>query len=54
MLLLLSDYPHWQFDGQKILSSALPASMQARISVDNPLRAFPRLQTDNVWRGQAA
>jgi len=44
MLLFSSDYPHWQFDGDCPIPPGFPASLVARICVDNPLETFPRLE----------
>lgn len=44
MLLFSTDYPHWQFDGGQVLPRGLPARLQQRILVDNPLGTYPRLR----------
>jgi predicted TIM-barrel fold metal-dependent hydrolase len=44
MLLFATDYPHWQFDGDKVLAPGLPARLRQRILLDNPLQTFPRLR----------
>ncbi len=44
LLLFSTDYPHWQFDGDKVLPEGLSDAMIARILVDNPLAAYPRLR----------
>jgi len=44
MFLFSSDYPHWQFDGDCPIPEGFPASLVARMCVDNPLETFPRLQ----------
>jgi predicted TIM-barrel fold metal-dependent hydrolase len=44
MLLFVTDYPHWQFDGDKVLAPGLPARLRQRILLDNPLQTFPRLR----------
>ena len=44
MFLFSSDYPHWQFDGDCPIPAGFPASLVARMCVDNPLETFPRLQ----------
>ena len=43
MLLFSSDYPHWQFDGDKVLPEGLPEEMLRRILVENALETYPRL-----------
>jgi uncharacterized protein len=44
MLLFASDYPHWQFEGDKILPGGISSALQQRIRVDNPLETYPRLK----------
>ena len=44
MLLFATDFPHWQFEGDAALPPGIPASMLARLLVDNPLATYPRLQ----------
>lgn len=44
MLLMSSDYPHWQFDGDSPIPPGLPASIVERMCADNPLETFPRLR----------
>ena len=44
LLLFSTDYPHWHFDGDKVLPDGLPDAMIRRILVDNPLDAYPRLR----------
>lgn len=43
LLLFSSDYPHWQFDGDEVMPSNIPASLRRKIMVDNPLATYPRL-----------
>jgi predicted TIM-barrel fold metal-dependent hydrolase len=43
LLLFSTDYPHWHFDGDKVLPDGLPDAMIRKILVDNPLAAYPRL-----------
>jgi predicted TIM-barrel fold metal-dependent hydrolase len=43
LLLYSSDYPHWQFEGDDLLPQGLPAALQRKIMVDNPLATYPRL-----------
>jgi predicted TIM-barrel fold metal-dependent hydrolase len=44
MLLFSTDYPHWQFDGDQVLAPGLPARLQQRVLLDNPLQTFRRLR----------
>jgi hypothetical protein len=44
MLLFASDYPHWQFEDDKLLPEGLSPSLLQRIRVDNPLETYPRLK----------
>ena len=46
MLLFASDYPHWQFDGDAVMSPHIPASIVKRMQTDNPLETFPRLRAN--------
>ena len=43
LLLFSTDYPHWQFDGDAVLPSALPKNLIKKILIDNPLATYPRL-----------
>jgi uncharacterized protein len=44
LLLFSTDYPHWQFEGDKVLPDGLSDAIIAKILVDNPLAAYPRLR----------
>ncbi|HUB16889.1 MAG TPA: amidohydrolase family protein [Acetobacteraceae bacterium] len=44
MLLFASDYPHWQFEGDKVLPDGLSPALRQRIRIDNPLETYPRLK----------
>lgn len=44
MLLFATDYPHWQFDGDDPVPPGFDAALVRRMSVDNPLATYPRLQ----------
>ncbi len=44
MLLYASDFPHWQFDGDDALPPGIPAGMQRKILVDNPVATYDRLK----------
>jgi len=44
ILLYASDFPHWQFDGEDAMPPGLPAGLQRKILVENPLATYPRLK----------
>lgn len=44
LLVFSTDYPHWQFDGQDALPTCFSPELVRKITVDNPLNAFPRLK----------
>ena len=44
MLLFATDWPHWQFDGDRALPAGIAPDLARRIMVDNPLATYPRLQ----------
>ncbi len=43
VLLYASDFPHWQFDGDAVMPSGIPARLHARLRHDNPRATYPRL-----------
>ena len=43
MLLFASDFPHWQYDGNAMLPVGIDGALRAKILVDNPRAAYPRL-----------
>jgi uncharacterized protein len=43
LLLFSTDFPHWQFDGDKALPDGLPEAMMRKMLVENPLATYPRL-----------
>lgn len=43
MLLFASDYPHWQFDGDRCIHPDMPADIVTRMRTANPLATYPRL-----------
>jgi predicted TIM-barrel fold metal-dependent hydrolase len=46
ILLYSSDYPHWQFDGDDVISQAIPDKLRRKIKVDNPLATYGRLSEE--------
>ena len=44
MLLFSTDYPHWQFDGDRAMPEGIPPSLRRKILIDNALETYPRLQ----------
>ena len=44
MLLFASDYPHWQFEGDRAVPDGLSAPFLAKMRIDNPLETYPRLK----------
>jgi predicted TIM-barrel fold metal-dependent hydrolase len=44
LLLFSTDYPHWQFDGRAAIPDGFPPELVRKITVGNPLNAFPRLR----------
>ena len=44
LLVFSTDYPHWQFDGQAAIPEGFSSELVRKITVDNPLNAFPRLK----------
>jgi hypothetical protein len=46
LLLFSTDYPHWQFDGEAALPAGLSAELIRKITHENPLATYPRLQED--------
>ena len=43
LLLFSTDYPHWQFDGDEVLPEGLSLDLLRKITLDNPLRTYPRI-----------
>ena len=43
VLLYASDFPHWQFDGDDVISRGIPERLHHRMRIDNPLATYPRL-----------
>lgn len=43
ILLFSTDYPHWQFDGDKVAPDGFPESTLKKLLVDNALATYPRL-----------
>jgi uncharacterized protein len=44
MLLFATDFPHWHFDGTGVLPAGLPPDLVRKLTIDNPLATYPRLQ----------
>ncbi len=44
MLLFATDWPHWQFEGEQAIPAGFPAALLRKVTVDNPLATYPRLQ----------
>jgi uncharacterized protein len=45
MLLFSTDYPHWQFDGERAMPDAIAGALARKIMVDNPLATYARLRS---------
>jgi predicted TIM-barrel fold metal-dependent hydrolase len=50
MLLFSTDYPHWQFEGDKALPAGLSPSLIKKITIDNPLATYARLREPQPQR----
>jgi predicted TIM-barrel fold metal-dependent hydrolase len=48
MLLFATDYPHWHYEGEAALPSGLPPALVRKITHDNPLATYPRLQQETA------
>jgi predicted TIM-barrel fold metal-dependent hydrolase len=44
LLLFSSDYPHWQFDDDKVLPDGLSPDLVRKIMIDNPHATYIRLK----------
>jgi predicted TIM-barrel fold metal-dependent hydrolase len=44
LLLFSTDYPHWQFDGDKVLPDEMPPELVRKIMIDNPHATYTRLK----------
>jgi len=44
MLLYATDWPHWQFDGSQPIPPGFSEALLRKITADNPLATYPRLQ----------
>jgi predicted TIM-barrel fold metal-dependent hydrolase len=44
MLLFSTDYPHWQFDGDKAMPATIAEPLRSKILVENALATYPRLK----------
>ena len=43
LFLFSTDYPHWQFDGDRALPDGLSGSLLRKIMSENALAIYPRL-----------
>jgi predicted TIM-barrel fold metal-dependent hydrolase len=43
ILLYASDFPHWQFDGDAVIPAGISPELRRKITVDNPLATYTRL-----------
>ncbi len=44
MLLFASDYPHWQFDGDRLVPDGVDATLLRKMAIENPRETYPRLK----------
>jgi predicted TIM-barrel fold metal-dependent hydrolase len=44
LLLFSTDYPHWQFDGMEAMPEGISPALARKITRDNPLATYGRLQ----------
>jgi hypothetical protein len=44
MLLFATDWPHWQFEGDQPVPPGFSDALLRKITADNPLSTYPRLQ----------
>ena len=44
LILFSTDYPHWQFEGEKALPDGLSADLVRKIMIDNPYATYERLK----------
>jgi hypothetical protein len=43
LFLFSTDYPHWQFDGDRVLPDGLSSGLLRKITRENALATYPRL-----------
>jgi predicted TIM-barrel fold metal-dependent hydrolase len=43
LFLFSTDYPHWQFDGDRVLPDGLSGALLNKIISENALATYPRL-----------
>jgi hypothetical protein len=43
LFLFSTDYPHWQFDGDRVLPGGLTSELFRKITHENALATYPRL-----------
>jgi predicted TIM-barrel fold metal-dependent hydrolase len=46
LLLFSTDFPHWHFEGDKVLPDGLPDAILRKMLVENALDTYPRLRED--------
>jgi uncharacterized protein len=44
ILLYASDFPHWQFEGDAVVSAGISPALRRKIAIDNPLATYARLK----------
>jgi predicted TIM-barrel fold metal-dependent hydrolase len=53
LFLFSTDFPHWHFDGDKVLPDGLPEAMMRKMMVENPLATYPRLRARDIAAPQS-
>jgi predicted TIM-barrel fold metal-dependent hydrolase len=44
LLLFSTDYPHWQFDDDKVLPEGMSSELVRKVMIDNPYATYARLK----------
>jgi predicted TIM-barrel fold metal-dependent hydrolase len=52
-LLFSTDFPHWHFEGNKVLPDGLPEAIMRNMLVENALDTYPRLRDATGVRPKA-